>query len=157
MAHNQTRMRALGRLVAEAGPTPGEQLAARYRSGLGAALARPARPGNNVNVLMHALGHVSDRLSAGERAQFLTTLESYRAGEVPLAAALGVVGAWTARFEVPYLANQSFLAPYPRGARASRAPAAAQRGLTTARFSRSFRTEVSERSSQVTAIAALSS
>ena len=114
MAHNQTRMRALGRLVAEAGPTPGDQLAARYRAGLGAALARPARPGNNVNVLMHALGHVSERLSPGERAQFLATLEAYRTGAAPLAAALGIVGAWTARFEVPYLANQTFLAPYPR-------------------------------------------
>ncbi len=114
MAHNQTRMRALGRLVAHAGTTPREQLVHAYRDGLGAALARPARSGNNVNVLMHALGHVSERLSARERGHFLATLESYRAGEAPLSAAQSIVGAWAARFEVPNLAGQTFFAPYPQ-------------------------------------------
>jgi uncharacterized protein YbgA (DUF1722 family)/uncharacterized protein YbbK (DUF523 family) len=114
MAHHQTRMRALGRLVASAGTTARQALAAEYRAGLGAALAHPSRPGSNVNVLMHALGHVSDRLSAPERSHFLATLESYRQGKVPLAAAQSIVGNWAARFEVPYLAGQTFFAPYPR-------------------------------------------
>ena len=113
MAHNQTRMRALGRLVAQAGTASRDRLVAEYRAGLGAALARPARPGNNVNVLMHALGHVSDQLSARERSHFLETLDSYREGRVPLGAAQAVVGAWAARFEIPYLAGQTFFAPYP--------------------------------------------
>ena len=113
MAHNQTHMRALGRLVAKAGTTPRRRLVDSYRAGLGAALARPARAGSNVNVLMHALGYVSDRLSAREREHFLATLESYRQGKVALSAANGIVGAWGARFEVPYLAGQTFFAPYP--------------------------------------------
>ena len=104
-------MRSLGRLVA--GAAPRDQLVAQYRDGLGAALARPARPGNNVNVLMHALGHVSERLSMRERRDFLATLDSYRAGRVPLSAAQGIVGAWAARFELPNLAGQTFFAPYP--------------------------------------------
>jgi uncharacterized protein YbgA (DUF1722 family)/uncharacterized protein YbbK (DUF523 family) len=113
MAHNQTRMRALGRLVAQAGTPPRDRLVAEYRAGLGAALARPARPGNNVNVLMHALGHVSERVSARERGHFLGMLDSYRAGRLPLGAAQAVAGAWAARFEIPYLAGQTFFAPYP--------------------------------------------
>jgi uncharacterized protein YbgA (DUF1722 family)/uncharacterized protein YbbK (DUF523 family) len=113
MAHNQTRMRALGRLVAQAGTSPQPRLVDSYRAELGAALARPARAGSNVNVLMHALGHVSDHLSAREREHFLATLESYRQGTVPLSAANTIVGAWAARFEVPYLADQTFFAPYP--------------------------------------------
>ncbi len=113
MAHNQTRMRALGRLVAQAGTAPRPQLVDEYRAGLGAALARPARAGSDVNVLMHALGHVSDHLTAREREHFLATLESYRQGKVPLSAANALVGAWAARFEVPYLAGQTFFAPYP--------------------------------------------
>jgi uncharacterized protein YbgA (DUF1722 family)/uncharacterized protein YbbK (DUF523 family) len=113
MAHNQTRMRALGRLVAQAGTAPRDRLVAEYRAGLGAALARPARPGNNVNVLMHALGHVSERVSARERGHFLGMLDSYRAGRLPLGAAQAVAGAWAARFEIPYLAGQTFFAPYP--------------------------------------------
>ena len=86
---------------------------AEYRDGLGAALAHPARPGNNVNVLMHALGHVSEQLSARERSHFLATLDSYREGKVPLSAAQASCGAWAARFEVPNLAGQTFFAPYP--------------------------------------------
>lgn len=113
MAHNQTRMRALGRLVAQAGTAPWPQLVDEYRAGLGAALARPARAGSDVNVLMHALGHVSDHLSARERAHFLDTLAAYRQGTVPLSAANSLVGAWAARFEVPDLAGQTFFAPYP--------------------------------------------
>ena len=113
MAHNQTRMRALGRLVAEAGTAPRRRLVEEYRAGLGAALARPARAGSNVNVLMHALGHVSDHLSAPERTHFLDTLEAYRQGKVPLSAPHSIVGAWAARFEIPYLAGQTFFAPYP--------------------------------------------
>ncbi|HZO58057.1 MAG TPA: DUF523 and DUF1722 domain-containing protein [Solirubrobacterales bacterium] len=113
MAHNQTRARELGRLVATAGGAPPEQLTAEYRRGLGAALGRPSRPGNNVNVLMHALGHVSERLSGPERSHFLATLDAYREGRVPLSAAQAIVGAWAARFEVPYLAQQTFFAPYP--------------------------------------------
>ena len=62
---------------------------------------------------MHALGHVSERLTARERSHFLATLDSYRAGNAPLGAAQGIVGAWAARFDVPNLAGQSFFAPYP--------------------------------------------
>ena len=113
MAHNQTRMRELGQLVAHAGAAARDELVTAYRRGLGAALGRPARPGNNVNVLMHALGHVSEQLSMRERSHFLATLSSYREGKAPLGAAQAIVGAWMVRFEVPNLAGQTFFAPYP--------------------------------------------
>lgn len=115
MAYNQTRMRALGRLVAQAGNAPRAELVAEYRAGLGATLARPARAGSNVNVLMHTLGQVSDRLSARDRGHFLDTLEAYRQGKVPLSAPNSIVGAWSARFAVPHLAGQTFFEPYPAG------------------------------------------
>jgi uncharacterized protein YbgA (DUF1722 family) len=56
---------------------------------------------------------VSERLTARERRHFLATLEAYREGAAPLAAAQSIVGAWAARFDVPYLAGQSFFSPYP--------------------------------------------
>jgi uncharacterized protein YbgA (DUF1722 family)/uncharacterized protein YbbK (DUF523 family) len=113
MAHNEKRTRMLGRLVADAGNTPFDRLHDTYRDGLAAALARPARAGTNVNVLMHALGHVSDDLTRAERSHFLATLDAYRAGTVGIEAPKSIVGAWAARFEVPYLAGQSFWEPYP--------------------------------------------
>ena len=153
MAHNQTRMRALGRLVAQAGTAPRDALVGEYRADLGAALARPARPGNNVNVLMHALGHVSERLSARERKHFLATLDSYRAGRVPLGAARQCVGAWAARFEVPYLAGQTFFAPYPPRTRAARAPVEAPRRLTVTFFPAASEQKRAADSSQLAAVA----
>ncbi|NIT36408.1 MAG: DUF1722 domain-containing protein, partial [candidate division Zixibacteria bacterium] len=63
MAYNQTRMRALGRVVADAGRSPAADVLAAYEEALCAALARPPRYTANVNVLMHGLGHFSKRLS----------------------------------------------------------------------------------------------
>jgi uncharacterized protein YbgA (DUF1722 family) len=62
---------------------------------------------------MHALGYVSDNLSAEEKAFFLDTLEKYRSGKAPLSAATTLVKAWGIRFKVDYLLEQTFLDPYP--------------------------------------------
>jgi uncharacterized protein YbgA (DUF1722 family)/uncharacterized protein YbbK (DUF523 family) len=113
MSYDETRLRRLGKLVADApSRLPGELLAT-YRSELGAALAKPPRPGGGVNVLLDALSHVSDRLKPAERRHFLGILDDYRARRLPLSAPLGVMGSWAARFEVAYLQGQSFFAPYP--------------------------------------------
>jgi uncharacterized protein YbgA (DUF1722 family) len=113
MAHDEVRLRRLGRLVAGAPVRLPDELVATYRSELGAALATPPRRGAGVNVLMHALGHVSDRLTAAERQHFLDMLDDYRARRLPLSAPLGVLSSWAARFEIGYLQGQSFFAPYP--------------------------------------------
>jgi uncharacterized protein YbgA (DUF1722 family) len=113
MAHSEARMRKLGRLLADRAGRPTEDVAREYADGFASALAKPSRPGPNVNVLMHALGHVSGELRAGERRHFLQMLEGYRDGVVPLSAPQAVLASWAARFEVPYLAGQSFLEPYP--------------------------------------------
>ena len=113
MAHSEALMRRLGRLLGgSAGGTDGD-VVREYATQFAAALARPSRPGPNVNVLMHALGHVSDRLGAGERSHFLDLLESYGRRIVPLSAPQAVLASWAARFDVPYLARQTFLEPYP--------------------------------------------
>jgi uncharacterized protein YbgA (DUF1722 family)/uncharacterized protein YbbK (DUF523 family) len=113
MAHSEARLRRLGRLLADGAGRPADEIGHEYVNGFGAALVKPSRPGPNVNVLMHALGHVSDDLSAGERRHFLRVLDGYRDRVVPLSAPQAVLASWAARFEVPYLAGQSFLEPYP--------------------------------------------
>jgi len=131
MAHSEARMRKLGRLLATGAAGSTDEVARDYVDGFAAALARPSRPGPNVNVLMHALGHVSDDLSAGERRHFLGMLDGYREGVVPLSAPQAVLASWAARFEVPYLAGQSFLEPYP--------PALARHERVTKRQRRTLR------------------
>jgi uncharacterized protein YbgA (DUF1722 family) len=105
----------LGRLLGDSGGRPPAEVARDYEVQFAAALARPARPGANVNVLMHALGHVSERLASRERAHFLGLLDSYRRRMVTLSAPQSVVASWAARFGVEHLAGQTFLEPYPAG------------------------------------------
>ncbi len=114
MAYNQTRARVLGRIVANPGRERFEPLAARYRGELAAALARPPREQSNVNVLMHALGHVSDHLTRAERAHFLDALDAYRSRRLPLIAVQSVLGSWAARFDVTDLEDQTYFAPFPQ-------------------------------------------
>ncbi len=114
MTYNQVGMRELGRLVANREHRTLTEAWTEYGRGFSAALSRAPRRGSAVNVLMHALGYVSERLTPQERAFFLATLEDYRVGRVPLSVALRLMQAWIVRFDVPYLRNQVFFEPYPR-------------------------------------------
>jgi uncharacterized protein YbgA (DUF1722 family)/uncharacterized protein YbbK (DUF523 family) len=112
MAYNQTRMRALGRIVANSDKRPLADLLQAYSADLAAALDAPPRRGASINVLMHAFGYF-DQLSAPEKAYLLDTLEKYRAQRIPLSVPLSVIRAWVVRFQQPYLAQQTFFEPYP--------------------------------------------
>jgi len=113
MAYSQVAMRELGRLVANPARRARSGMVGEYRARFTAALARPPRRGSAVNVLMHALGYVSERLTSREKAFFLTTLEGYRAGNVPLTVPSSLMRSWIIRFDVAYLAEQVFFEPYP--------------------------------------------
>jgi uncharacterized protein YbgA (DUF1722 family)/uncharacterized protein YbbK (DUF523 family) len=114
MAYHQEHARALGRIVAGVADAPWDDVVAAYRRTLAAALARPARVRSHVNALMHAFGHISDGLTAAERAFFLDQLEEMRAGRVKLGAALTLLRSWVLRFGEPYLEHQAYFRPYPR-------------------------------------------
>lgn len=68
-----------------------------------------------MNALQHAQGHVSEGLSAAEKAHFAELLEGFRARRLPLSAPLALVQGWIARFGVGYLAAQRYFHPYPAG------------------------------------------
>lgn len=113
MAYHQIEMRVLGRIVANHDHRPAAEVFAEYGGHLAKALVRPPRHTSMINVLMHTLGYVSEGLEAAEKALFLETLEKYRVGQVPLSVATMLLRSWAIRFNVPYLLDQTFLAPYP--------------------------------------------
>ncbi len=113
MAYNQTLMRALGRITANHDQLSPETVFREYRNLLGRVLGKPARTGAHINVLMHALGYFSKRLTPGERSHFLALLENLRNKTIPLSACLTVMTSWITRFEEPYLAGQRYFSPYP--------------------------------------------
>lgn len=113
MAYHQAEMRVMGRIVANHDRRPDAAVFADYGRHLAKAMVRPPRFTSIINVLMHALGYVSERLSSGEKAFFLDALEKYRAGKAPLSAATTLVRAWAVRFDEPALSEQTYLDPYP--------------------------------------------
>ena len=113
MAYHQTRLRMMGRLVANGSRRPFGELVDEYATGLAEALARPARSTSNINVLQHALGYFSDGLQATEKRHFLGVLEEYRVGRVQLSVPLALLQSWIVRFDEPYLAQQRYFEPYP--------------------------------------------
>jgi len=113
MAYSESQYRLMGPIVANHAKKPVAEVLAAYEQHLWKALARPARRTAGINVLMHALGYFSEKLTSDEKAYFLDALEKYRAEKVPLSVPVSLLGAWIARFKEPYLARQTFFAPYP--------------------------------------------
>ncbi len=113
MAYNQAALRKLGRIVANANGAAARDIFAAYENGLRVALSKPPRYTSNINVLMHALGYFSEKISASERKHFLRLLDRYRSGKLPLSAVITVVATNIARFGEQYLSSQTFFDPYP--------------------------------------------
>jgi len=115
MAYNQTKMRELGRLVANPSKRPIEDVFEEYAKAFHLALFKSPRRTSAINVLMHGFGYVSDQLSAREKSFFLDSLEQYRNRQVPLSVPTTVMRSWVIRFDVSYLAEQAYFEPYPQG------------------------------------------
>lgn len=113
MAASEEHMRRMGRVVANHEGRPTKEVYEAYDELLGLAMATPAGYKPTINVLMHALGYVSDGLTSEERQMFLDTIERYRSGRLPLSVPVALVKAWGVRFGVEPLLVQTFLHPYP--------------------------------------------
>ena len=113
MAYNQTVMRELGRVCANRDGKPVETILEEYGRLLPRAFARGASRLSNINVFMHAFGYFSERLASEEKSFFLDALNRFRARTIPMSVLTGVMQSWITRFHEPYLASQTYFAPYP--------------------------------------------
>jgi len=114
MSYNQAEMKVMGNIAANSDQKPISELIKDYEAHLLKALSRAPRYTSNINVLMHALGHFSDRLNDGEKAMFLDMLQRYREGKVTICPATTLLKAWIVRFDEEYLRTQTFFEPYPQ-------------------------------------------
>jgi uncharacterized protein YbgA (DUF1722 family)/uncharacterized protein YbbK (DUF523 family) len=113
LAYDQQAMRKLGRIAANPDQEPVSNVVSAYEATLARATAKMPNLGANINVLQHAFGYVSDQLSQAERELFLETLARYRSRRIPLSAVTQLLRAWIVRFEVDYLADQTYFQPFP--------------------------------------------
>lgn len=113
LAASQTMMREMGRLVASRAKKEPAELFFHYRHLLCAALTREPRYTNNLNVLEHALGYFSNKVSGQEKAYCLSLIDRYKEGHATLAEPRDLLRSWVIRFGEQALLNQTFFAPYP--------------------------------------------
>ena len=113
LAHDPGRYRSAGRVVARAGTVPPAETGAAYRELFLAAMASRSTPGRNANALQHAYSRIGRTLPQVRRDDLMARIEAYRRGEVPLSVPVALLGHYASGGELPWLAEQTYLAPFP--------------------------------------------
>ena len=113
MAHSPEHYRQLGRLVAQAGRTPMNELLASYGEGFMHCLSVRATAKKHANVLQHLLGYLKMKLDATDKTELIGHIEDYRNGLVPLIVPLTLLSHHFRRHPCPWVAEQTYLNPYP--------------------------------------------
>jgi uncharacterized protein YbgA (DUF1722 family)/uncharacterized protein YbbK (DUF523 family) len=112
-AYNQKELRILGKLAANQEKKAFDEISKTYETHLYNALARTPSVGSNKNVMLKIMGYFSNQLSKDEKSFFLSSIDKYKAGRLPVSACLNVLKAWIVRFKQEYLSSQTVLEPYP--------------------------------------------
>jgi len=113
MAYSQKELKALGRITANHDRRHITDVVRDYGVHLYGALGGVSRYTSNINVMMHASGYFSKKLSSDEKMFFLNTLEEYRREQVPLSVPVSLLRSYIVRFNEEYLMGQSYFEPYP--------------------------------------------
>jgi uncharacterized protein YbgA (DUF1722 family) len=111
-SHCDRGYRQLGRLVA-GGKQWSSLLLEEYGRVFMETLNARATTRKHANVLYHILGFLKEELDAGDKAEMVGLIESYRKGRVPLAAPLILLGRHLRHHPVPWITEQTYLNPYP--------------------------------------------
>lgn len=113
LTFNEKQMRKMGRIAANHEKNPLKKVFKDYEKELNIALEDKSSYTTNINVLMHGLGYFKDKIEKKEKQFFLDQLEKYRENKLPLSVPLNIMKGWIIKYEVDYLAEQSFFNPYP--------------------------------------------
>lgn len=113
-AHSEVSYRELGRLVAGAKAMPRPAFAAEYQTGFMKAMSYKTTVRKHTNVLEHMLGYLRATGDADARQQTRTAIDDYRNGLVPLIVPVTLFAYLATRYDIGYLARQSYLRPHPK-------------------------------------------
>ncbi|MGI5418921.1 YbgA family protein [Actinomadura luteofluorescens] len=113
LAHDPSAYQALGRIVAQAGTRPRDELETDYRHAFSAAFAVRPKRGRHMNALQHVFGMLSDHLDDTRRHDLLAAIETYRRGQSPLSVPIALLRHHAKGEGLGYLTQQTYLDPYP--------------------------------------------
>ena len=114
MAYSQKGLKKLGQIVASQKGKKKSELIREYWDQMLKTVEKMPRFTSHINVMMHALGYVSQKISSQERHFFLDTLEDFRNNHIPLSVPVGILKSWLIRFTEKYLLDQYYFRPYPQ-------------------------------------------
>jgi len=115
MAHSPSHYQKMGRLVAQAGTLPWEELVEKYGQSLMEGLQVITTPGKHANVLQHLMGFLKDKLASEDKVELLDLITDYRQELVPLIVPLTLLKHHLSRHPVPdWVHQQVYLHPYPK-------------------------------------------
>ena len=114
MSYSPKNTQKMGQEVSNRHGKPLKEMKEDYESILFETLSQEPKVSLNINVLMHALGYFSKKLTHDEKAFFLNSIKEYREGRIPLLVCLNILKLWIIRFDQDYLVKQTFFEPYPQ-------------------------------------------
>ena len=94
---------------------PRDPAAAAYQDLFLAAMAGRASRGRNANVLLHAYSRIGRELDRPRRDDLLAGIDGYRRGEDPLGVPVALLVHYATGGQLPWLAEQTYLRPFPAG------------------------------------------
>jgi uncharacterized protein YbgA (DUF1722 family)/uncharacterized protein YbbK (DUF523 family) len=113
MAHDQTCLRQLGRIVAAASSRlPGA--ISDYGKLFMETLSTVATRQNHANVLYHVLGYLSEDLKREERKEMVDLIEDYRRGFLPVVVPMTLMNHHINGKAIAYLQSQHYFNPHPK-------------------------------------------
>ena len=77
------------------------------------AISKPAKRGNNYMALQNVLREINKRISKSQRQYLQELLDKYKNGNVSWDVPVSVIKMHLVELDLPYLAKQSYLNPYP--------------------------------------------
>ncbi|WP_018655610.1 YbgA family protein [Actinomadura flavalba] len=113
LAHDPARYREAGRVVADAGSRPRDELAAAYTKVFSEAFAVRPRRGRHVNAMLHLFAPMSRRLDDVRRRDVADVIDAYGRGDVPLDVPMTLLRHHARGEDITYLDAQTYFEPYP--------------------------------------------
>lgn len=113
MAFSQKKMGIIGKVVANHDKLTFSSVMERYEKEFKEIFTRRANRKSHINVLQHAFGYFSPKITPDEKKKFLSLMQRYRNGDIPLNFLLEIVKVYIARTDDRYLKKQRYFSPYP--------------------------------------------
>ncbi len=113
LSHSPEVYRTMGKLVAEGKQKELSILYEEYEVLFMSALARKATVKKHRNVMQHVLGYFKKMLTSDEKLELLELIDRYVDGIVPLIVPMTLIKHYVRKYDVRYLAKQTYLNPHP--------------------------------------------